>query len=57
MIDANGSFYAQTEHNYESLSNIYNPTAHLLAGAMAGIMEHFVMYPIDSVKVSKIHVL
>lgn len=36
---------------YESL-----PTAdvgvHMTAGAVAGIMEHCVMFPIDSVKVS-----
>lgn len=29
-----------------------NITTHLMAGAMAGMMEHCAMYPIDSIKVS-----
>jgi len=35
---------------YESIPTS-SVTAHLLAGAFAGIMEHCVMYPMDSVKV------
>lgn len=27
-------------------------TTHMMAGAVAGIMEHSIMYPLDSVKVS-----
>ena len=48
-FDSNG--IDEYENVYESLPKIYDPTVHLLAGAMAGIMEHSIMYPIDSVKV------
>lgn len=36
--------------SYESLPVSTTLTAHMVAGATAGIMEHCVMYPIDSVK-------
>lgn len=36
--------------DYESLPTSCVRT-HMLAGAMAGIMEHVIMYPLDSVKV------
>lgn len=36
--------------DYESLPTS-NVTDHMMAGAIAGIMEHCVMYPLDSVKV------
>lgn len=36
---------------YESLPT-GNALTHMLAGAAAGVMEHCVMYPLDSVKVS-----
>lgn len=36
---------------YETLPSS-NVTDHMMAGAIAGIMEHCVMYPLDSVKVS-----
>ena len=39
------------EAEYEALSGSNTLTAHMVAGAAAGIMEHCVMYPIDSVKV------
>ena len=38
--------------HYESLPETTTMTTHLMAGAVAGIMEHCVMYPVDSVKVS-----
>lgn len=38
------------EDLYESLPTA-SATTHMLAGSMAGILEHCVMYPIDSVKV------
>lgn len=38
------------EDEYESLPSASTPV-HMLAGAAAGIMEHCVMYPLDSVKV------
>ncbi|XP_022662076.1 mitoferrin-2-like isoform X2 [Varroa jacobsoni] len=37
------------EDEYESLPSASTPV-HMLAGAAAGIMEHCVMYPLDSVK-------
>lgn len=38
--------------DYETLPTD-NVGTHMIAGAIAGIMEHCVMYPLDSVKVSK----
>lgn len=38
------------EIDYEALPSDASLTAHLTAGAFAGIMEHTVMFPIDSVK-------
>lgn len=35
----------------ESLPEGYSPLAHMSAGALAGIMEHSVLFPIDSLKV------
>lgn len=37
--------------DYESLPS-GNVAIHMTAGAVAGIMEHCVMFPVDSVKVS-----
>lgn len=37
--------------DYESLPSGASLGTHMLAGAVAGIMEHSVMYPVDSVKV------
>lgn len=37
--------------DYESLPT-NNVATHMTAGAIAGVMEHCVMYPLDSVKVS-----
>ena len=36
---------------YESLPTTATATTHMIAGSLAGILEHCVMYPIDSVKV------
>ena len=36
--------------DFESLPDTYSLSAHLAAGALAGIAEHSIMYPIDSVK-------
>ncbi|GEQ70405.1 hypothetical protein JCM33374_g4082 [Metschnikowia sp. JCM 33374] len=38
------------ETDYEALPDDASIAAHLSAGAFAGIMEHTVMYPIDSIK-------
>lgn len=37
--------------DYESLPPGVSPLTHMTAGAVAGILEHTVMYPVDSVKV------
>ena len=41
------------DSEYESLPT-EKVSVHLMAGAIAGVMEHCVMYPVDSVKVHKI---
>lgn len=40
----------EVEVDYEALPEDASLTAHLVAGAFAGIMEHTVMFPIDSIK-------
>lgn len=37
--------------SYESLPQHASFSTHLTAGAVAGVLEHTVMYPVDSVKV------
>lgn len=37
--------------DYESMPASASLSTHMMAGAMAGMMEHVVMYPLDSVKV------
>lgn len=41
----------EIEHDYEALPENSPLTANLIAGALAGIGEHAIMYPVDSVKV------
>lgn len=36
--------------DYEALPNASSAREHMMAGAVAGIMEHIVMYPVDSAK-------
>lgn len=40
------------EPDYEALPRGASTSTHMLAGAVAGIMEHCVMFPIDCVKVA-----
>ena len=40
----------QDEIDYESLPDNFSFSAHMLAGAMAGIAEHGLTYPLDSIK-------
>ncbi|MEQ2309188.1 hypothetical protein AMECASPLE_035893 [Ameca splendens] len=40
-----------SDRDYESLPPHVSVTTHMTAGAVAGILEHTVMYPVDSVKV------
>jgi hypothetical protein len=42
------------EHDYEALPDNSSLTSNLIAGALAGIGEHAVMYPVDSVKVCSV---
>lgn len=42
------------DSEYESLPT-EKVTVHLAAGALAGVMEHCVMYPVDCVKVRSIY--
>lgn len=44
---------AEPEIDYEGLPQGAATSTHMLAGAVAGIMEHCLMYPIDCVKVTK----
>lgn len=37
--------------DYENLPTSASVSTHMTAGAMAGILEHSIMYPVDSVKV------
>lgn len=46
-----GAFISDGE-SYESLPPHVSVTTHLTAGAVAGVLEHSVMYPVDSVKVA-----
>lgn len=42
---------SDSDGDYESLPHHVSMTTHMTAGAVAGILEHTVMYPVDSVKV------
>lgn len=46
-----GAFLSDGE-SYESLPPYVSVTTHMTAGAVAGVLEHSVMYPVDSVKVT-----
>lgn len=40
------------DDDYETLPSGSSMSAHLIAGALAGISEHTIIYPIDFLKVS-----
>lgn len=42
--------------DYESLPS-QSAATHMTAGALAGVMEHCIMYPLDSVKVTSVVML
>lgn len=44
-----------SDGDYESLPAHVSVVNHMTAGAVAGILEHTVMYPVDSVKVTQSH--
>lgn len=43
---------AEADMDYEGLPQGASTSTHMLAGSVAGIMEHCLMYPIDCVKVN-----
>lgn len=47
----NSSSSSSNEPEYESLPETVSTSTHMIAGAVAGVLEHCVMYPIDCVKV------
>ena len=49
---ASESIEQDTEPDYEGLPQGASTSTHMLAGAVAGIMEHCLMFPIDCVKVT-----
>lgn len=59
-VSADTSTPVESDIDYEGLPRGVATSTHMLAGAVAGIMEHCLMYPIDCVKVChrcKIHKL
>lgn len=46
-----GGYKDAGSEDYENLPTSASLSTHMTAGAMAGILEHTVMYPVDSVKV------
>lgn len=51
--DGGGGSKDAGSEDYENLPTSASLSTHMTAGAMAGIMEHMVMYPVDSVKVRR----
>lgn len=51
--DGGGGGKDAGSEDYENLPTSASLSTHMTAGAMAGIMEHMVMYPVDSVKVRR----
>lgn len=49
--DGGGGCKDAGSEDYENLPTSASLSTHMTAGAMAGILEHSVMYPVDSVKV------
>lgn len=47
-----GASFISDGESYESLPPNVSVTTHMTAGAVAGVLEHSVMYPVDSVKVT-----
>ncbi len=42
---------------FESLPDEYSFPTHLFAGAMAGIAEHAILFPMDSIKVDSLSIM
>lgn len=52
MSQSKGKEDEAVDEDYESLPPHVSVVTHMTAGAVAGILEHTVMYPVDSVKVT-----
>lgn len=52
QIKSNDDAPFNVDGDYESLPPHASVMTHMTAGAVAGILEHTVMYPVDSVKVT-----
>ncbi|GAA6088957.1 mitoferrin-1 isoform X1 [Tachysurus ichikawai] len=50
--EAEGDGVGSEDDTYESLPLHASFSTHMTAGAVAGVLEHTVMYPVDSVKVA-----
>uniref|UniRef100_A0A9L0JRX4 Solute carrier family 25 member 37 n=1 Tax=Equus asinus TaxID=9793 RepID=A0A9L0JRX4_EQUAS len=48
--DGGGGCKDAGSEDYENLPTSASLSTHMTAGAMAGILEHSIMYPVDSVK-------
>eukprot|EP00061_Rhincodon_typus_P007906 g30050.t1 len=48
--EKNNNSSSSSEVEYESLPETASTSTHMIAGAVAGVLEHCVMYPIDCVK-------
>lgn len=46
---------SEGDADYESLPAHASLGTHMTAGAVAGVLEHTVMYPVDSVKVTQLN--
>lgn len=51
--DGGGGCKDAGSEDYENLPPSASVSTHMTAGAMAGILEHSIMYPVDSVKVRR----
>lgn len=56
ICSAHDAQAVDTEPDYEGLPQGASTRTHMLAGAVAGIMEHCLMFPIDCVKVAYLRV-
>lgn len=52
MSELQGDGEDSEADSYESLPQHASFSTHMTAGAVAGVLEHTVMYPVDSVKVN-----
>lgn len=51
LLHSTQSYIMEEEYDYESLGQSSTMAQNATAGALAGIAEHCLMYPVDSIKV------